>query len=140
MGNWGSNTQNTWRVKLNNQLPVDLTADLGAGDATLDLGALNLTRVQVTIGAGELKLDLRGDPKRDYDVNVRGGVGQEPIYLPKDVAISASAAGGIGGVSVEGLEKRDGVWINPDRPTAPVTVHVDAQRRVGEIRLERCSV
>jgi hypothetical protein len=133
----GGRTENTWKVRLNNKLPVDLRANLGAGDATLTLGSLNLTRVQIEIGAGELKLDLRGNPAHDYDVQVRGGVGEATVYLPKDVAISATATGGIGGVSTEGLEKRDGSWINPDHVTAPVTVHVDAKGGVGEVRLVR---
>jgi hypothetical protein len=130
-------TENTWRVTLNNKLPTDLRASLGAGDATLTVGSLNLTRVQVEMGAGELNLDLRGNPAHDYDVQVRGGVGQATIYLPKDVAISATATGGIGGVSAEGLEKRDGTWVNPDRVAASVTVRVDAKGGVGEIRLVR---
>jgi uncharacterized protein DUF2154 len=136
-GGCGGRTENTWKVTLNNKLPVDLRANLGAGDATLTLGAMNLTRVQVEVGAGELKLDLRGNPAHDYDVQVRGGVGQATVYLPKDVAISATATGGIGGISAEGLEKRDGIWMNPSRATAPVTVHVDAKGGVGEIRLVR---
>jgi len=136
-GSAGAHTENIWRVTLNNKLPMDLGATLGAGDATLTLGALNLTRVQVEVGAGELKLDLRGNPTHDYDVQVRGGVGQATVYLPKDVAISASATGGIGGVSAEGLEKRDGIWVNPNPVSAAVTVHVDVKGGVGEIRLVR---
>jgi hypothetical protein len=57
--------------------------------------------------------------------------------LPKNVAISATAAGAIGEIHIEGLEKRDGVWVNPEHPTAPVTVHVDVKGGVGEIRLVR---
>jgi len=88
----GGRTENTWRVTLNNKLPTDLRASLGAGDATLTVGSLNLTRVQVEVGAGELKLDLRGNPAHDYDVQVRGGVGQATVYLPRDAAMSATAA------------------------------------------------
>jgi hypothetical protein len=40
---------------------------------------------------------LRGEPKRDYNVQVHGGVGQATVYLPRDAAISATAVkGGIG--------------------------------------------
>jgi hypothetical protein len=57
--------------------------------------------------------------------------------LPKDVAIAAAASGGIGSIDTTGLEKRDGVWINPDRLGGPVTVSVDVKGGVGEIRLIR---
>lgn len=126
-----------WKLNLNGELPLEIDADMGAGDATLQLGRTNLRRVNLDMGVGEVKMDLRGEPKRSYEVRVRGGVGEATVYLPKDVAISATAAGGIGSIKTTGLEKRDGVWINPDRVGAPVTVSVDVTGGVGEIRLIR---
>jgi hypothetical protein len=136
-GSTSGNTVYTWDLKLNGQLPLDITANLGAGQADMTLGEMNLRNVVVNIGAGELKMDLRGQPARDYSVIVHGGVGQATVYLPKDVAIAATASGAIGDISASGLEKRNGVWINPDRVTAPVTVHLDVNGGVGDIHLIR---
>ena len=131
------NSVNTWVVNLNKTVPLDITASIGAGEASLDLGGLNLSRVDVNIGAGAMTVDLRGEPKRDYTVQIRGGVGETTVQLPKDVAISATATKGIGDISIEGLEQRDGVWVNPDRIGAPVTVRVDVKGGVGQINLRR---
>jgi hypothetical protein len=131
------NAVNTWNVTLNSDVPLDITANLGAGEANLELGKMNLSRVELNIGAGEMKVDLRGEPKRDYSVQIRGGVGETVVYLPKDAGISATATKGIGDISTEGLENRDGVWVNPDRIGAPVTVRVDVKGGVGQIRLIR---
>jgi len=131
------NTVNTWELKLSDQVPLDVTASLGAGEADLRLGQMDLRSVEVNMGAGELKMDLRGEPKRDYNVRVQGGVGEATLYLPRDVAISARATGGIGEISATGLEKRDGIWVNPERINGPVTVHVDVKGGIGEIRLIR---
>jgi len=131
------NTVNTWKLKLNDQLPLEVTANLGAGEANLELGQMNLRSVEVNVGVGEMKMDLRGDPKRDYTVQIHGGVGEATVYLPRDAAISATAAGGIGEIKATGLEKRDGVWINPERINAPVTVRLDVKGGVGEIHLIR---
>jgi predicted membrane protein len=98
---------------------------------------MNLSRVDLNIGAGEMTVDLRGEPKRDYTVRILGGVGQTTVHLPKDVAISATATKGIGDISVEGLEERNGVWVNPDRIGAPVTVQVHVKGGVGQINLKR---
>jgi predicted membrane protein len=98
---------------------------------------MNLSRVELNIGAGEVKMDLRGDPKHDYTVQIRGGVGETTVYLPKDAGISARAIKGIGDISTEGLEQRDGVWVNPDRVGAPVTVRLDVKGGIGQIRLVR---
>jgi hypothetical protein len=128
---------NNWNVKLNDAVAVDVTATLGAGEATLDLGKLNLSRVDMSIGAGKVDMDLRGDPKRDYMVQIRGGVGETTVQLPKDVAISATATKGIGDISIEGLEERNGVWVNPDRIGAPVTVRLDIKGGIGQITVKR---
>jgi len=135
-GSFG-NTVNDWNLNLNATPPLEITANLGAGEANLELGRLNLSRVELNIGAGEMNVDLRGEPKRDYTVQIRGGVGETVVHLPQDVAISATATKGIGDISTEGLENRDGVWVNPDRIGAPVTVRLDVKGGVGEIRLIR---
>jgi predicted membrane protein len=86
---------------------------------------------------GEVEIDLRGEPARDYSVEIRGGVGEATVYLPKDAGISATARGGIGDLDVEGLEERGGVWVNPERLNAPVTVRLDIKSGIGEIHLIR---
>jgi hypothetical protein len=136
-GNSFRNTVYTWDLKLNDQVPLDVTAKLGAGQANLELGHMNLQRVAVNMGAGELKVDLRGEPMRDYSVLINGGVGEATVYLPHDAAISATAIGGIGEIQTSGLEKRDGVWINPERLQAPVTVHLNVKGGIGQINLVR---
>jgi hypothetical protein len=131
------NSVNSWDVKLNGDLPLDVAASLGAGEANLDLGEMNLSRVEMSIGAGKVDVDLRGEPKRSYTVEIRGGVGETVVRLPKDVGIAATATKGIGAINVEGLEQRDRVWVNPDRVGASVTVSLDVKGGVGEIRLVR---
>jgi hypothetical protein len=131
------NTVNTWDVKLNGQLPLDVSASLGAGEASLELGRMNLRSVKVNVGVGEVEMDLRGEPTRDYNVQIQGGVGEATVYLPKDAGIAARASGGIGEISTEGLEMRNGVWINPERLNAPVTIRLDVKGGIGEIRLIR---
>ena len=118
-------------------MPLEVTANVGAGEAHLELGRLNLSRVEMNIGAGKVTMDLRGEPKRDYDVQIRGGVGETVVYLPKDAGIAAKATKGIGEISTEGLEQRDGVWVNPDRIGAAVTVRIDVKGGIGAIRLVR---
>jgi hypothetical protein len=130
-----ANTQNTWRLKLNDRTPIALTANVGAGESTLMLGSLNLESVEVDVGAGEVTVDLRGTPMRSYDVQVNASVGQATIRLPKTVAIVATATSGIGGTNVSGLEKRGSTWVNPGHEQDPVVIHVDVKGGVGQIDL-----
>src|SRR5262245_50507680 len=121
----GSRVHYKWNLHLSDSVPIDVAAHLGAGEARMNLGTVSLRSLEVNMGVGQLKLDLRGKPARDYNVNIHGGVGQATVYLPRDVRIEANAKGGIGNISVRGLEKRGGVWVNPAYEHAPVTIHVD---------------
>ena len=102
----------------------------------MNLGGLNLRNVELTVGAGEVDMDLRGQPTTSYSVSIHGGVGTAVVHLPSTVAISAKASGGIGDINVSGLEQRDGRWINPRATASPVTIDLDVHGGVGEIRLE----
>jgi hypothetical protein len=130
-----SNITYKWDLRLNDGVPLDVIADLGAGQARMDLGSLNLRSVTVNMGVGELRLDLRGTPKRDYDVHVHGGVGHAIVNLPKDVGVDANATGGIGHISVTGLEREGNRWRNPGHENARVTIHLDVEGGIGDIEL-----
>lgn len=131
----GPHSTYKWDLRLNNDLPIDLVANLGAGEARLNIGTLSLRTLEVNMGVGNLNMDLRGSPKRDYDVQIHGGVGNATVNLPKDVAVVANAAGGIGNITASGLEKRNGNWINPAHEHAPVTIRLDVRGGVGNITL-----
>jgi hypothetical protein len=125
-----------WDLAFNDQKPLDLEVNCGAGESHLDLGELTLRRLSVEMGVGELRLDLRGQPKNDYSVSIHGGIGQATIYLPGNgVGVEAEAEGGIGGIRATGLEKRDGRYVNDAFGHAKTTVRLDVQGGIGEIRL-----
>ena len=127
--------ESNWNIRFNNSATMDLVVKMGAGEAHLNLGSLNLRSVVFDLGAGELDADLRGNPKRSYDVRINGGVGQATIHVPSTVGISATATGGIGEVNVRGLEQRNGRWINPGHENSPVTIRLDVKGGVGQIDL-----
>jgi hypothetical protein len=124
-----------WDLRLNDQVPLDLHVNFGAGQAHLDLGSLDLRSVQLDMGVGQMDMDLRGHPKHDYNVKVSGGVGQATVRLPADVGIEARASGGIGDISVRGLRKQGGNWVNDAYNEPGVKIHVDVEGGIGSIRL-----
>lgn len=130
-----SRIENSWDLRFNDTTSTAMRAELGAGEAALTLGSMTLQNVSVHMGAGEMMLDLRGTPKRSYDVTVDGGVGTARIRLPRSAGIVASASGGIGGVSFGGLENRGDAWINPGHEHDPVVIHLTAHGGVGEMNI-----
>jgi hypothetical protein len=129
------NYENSWHLSLDETTPVDLNVTLGAGDAGLVLGRLNLQALAVRLGAGDLDLDLRGMPASSYKVIVQAGAGDTTIHLPASVAVSVTTSGLIGDTNVSGLEKRDGRWINARAAGSPVAIDVTVQHAVGDLRL-----
>lgn len=136
----GGSKRYEWDLAFNDEKPLDLEVKCGAGESHLDLGDLSLRRVDVQMGVGQLHLDLRGMPKHDYSVFIRGGVGEATVYLPGahadgGVGVEAEARGGIGGIQTTGLEKRDGRYVNDAFGHAKTTVRLDIRGGIGSIRL-----
>jgi len=133
-GSAAGNYENKWQLTLDETTPVELHITLGAGDARLTLGRMNLQSVDVRLGAGDLVLDLRGMPAGSYPVSVNAGAGDTTIRMPAAVGISARTFGLIGDATMTGLEKRDDRWINP-RAASPVTIDVRIQHAIGDLTL-----
>ena len=68
-------------------------------------------------------------------MSVEAGAGDTTIHLPAGVGISARTSGMIGDSNVSGLEKRDGRWINPRADTSPVTIDLQVQHAIGDLKL-----
>jgi hypothetical protein len=128
-------TRSQWDLTLNNDVPMDLTLHFGAGEARLDLGSLSLRSVEVHMGVGKVDMDLRGNPKHNYDVSIRGGIGEATVRLPADVGVYANASGGIGEIRTQGLRREGGHWVNDAYEEAKVRIRLDVHGGIGSIRL-----
>src|SRR6267154_1539792 len=107
-------SDNNWDLNFTDEVPLDLRVDMGAG---------------------QVVMDLTGPRKSDLNVSVKGGVGQVTIRLPKDVGVTAHAAGGIGTVRAAGLHKNDGEYTNDVYGKTAHKITVDVQGGIGEIEL-----
>lgn len=129
------NTEYKWNLRLQENVPLDLRVNFGAGESRLNLGNLDLRSVVVEMGVGELRMDLRGNPKQSYNVRIRGGVGEATVYLPASVGIYAKADGGIGGIKVRGLRQEGQHWLNDAYTSAKTQIRLDVSGGVGAINL-----
>jgi hypothetical protein len=129
--------KNGWRLRLNNDIPMDFSLRCGAGENRLNLGTLDLRDVQVHIGAGQVELDLRGrQPKHDYSVSIQGGVGEAIVHLPSDTGVIATAGGGLGDIEVHGLEKQGGEWRSGIAGKGKPTIRVEVHGGIGKITID----
>ncbi|MGA2736153.1 MAG: toast rack family protein [Bryobacteraceae bacterium] len=131
----GNNDKNQWELRLNEDVPMDISVKMGAGEGRLELGNTSLHNLDVEVGAGEMKVDLTGHPRGDMDVRVRGGVGEATIRLPRRARLDIEAHGGIGEISARGLSKRGDRWVNEPAGQADATIHVNVNGGIGQINL-----
>jgi len=131
----GNNAKNVWRIKLAEDIRMDLKVSLGAGESHLDLGKLHLRSAGIQLGAGQVELDLRGPKRSSCDIEIRGGVGEATVWVPNDVGVVAEARGGIGEVSVRGLNKDGSRWVNGQYGKSPVTIRLDVKGGIGQINI-----
>ena len=127
---------NSWDLRLNNNVPLELKLNMGAGHGDLNLRGLSLTNLDIELGAGQITLDLTGDWKKDLKADIQGGVGTATIRLPKNVGVVVSASGGIGSVNSHGLKRDGDDYVNDAYGKSPVTLRVNVQGGVGSINLE----
>jgi hypothetical protein len=126
---------NRWDLRLNDKAVGELRVNLGAGEAQLKLSGMSLTRLEVDVGAGELRLDLTGPWDKDLEGNVRGGVGEATVRLPRSIGVRVRATGGIGGINAQGLRQEGGYYYNDAYGKSPVKLRLDVTGGIGEINL-----
>ena len=124
-----------WDVRFSRDVPLRMNVHFGAGEARLDLGNLSLRSVDVEMGVGQLQMDLRGNPTHDYDVHIRGGIGEATVRLPSGVGVIADAEGGIGEIKTSGLRREGHRWVNESYERSKVTIHLDVRGGIGAIHL-----
>jgi hypothetical protein len=128
-------THNTWDLRLSNEVPLQLKIEMGAGRGHLRLRDLDVIRLDVRMGAGQLDLDLTGERKKDLVADLEGGVGQATIRLPRNVGVIVNASGGIGSISAHGLRHDGDDYTNEMYGKTPATIHLKVQGGVGQITL-----
>jgi hypothetical protein len=132
----GGDARKQWNLGFNDEVPIDLRVQMGAGESDLDLDSLALTGLTLEMGAGRTTVDLTGDYKQDFDASIQGGVGQATVLLPSEVGVRARAQGGLGKINAEGLQREGDSYVNDAYGSSDVTLDVDVQGGVGEINLK----
>lgn len=131
-----TNFRNEWALRLNNDVPMDLSVDMGAGNSDLQLAGLSLRGLNITLGAGGNTIDLSGDWARDLNVTIDAGAGDINVRLPKDVGARVQVDAGVGTIEAPGLKQDGNLYTNSAYGVSDVTLQVDMQAGVGQINLE----
>jgi hypothetical protein len=125
-----------WDLRLNNDVPMNLSLEMGAGSSDLQLAGLSLTGLDLMLGAGECTIDLNGEWTHDLNVTVEAGAANIRLRLPSGVGVRVEVGEGPHTVESTGLTKDGNVYTNAAYGTSEVTLHITIQAGIGQINLE----
>jgi len=128
--------RNEWDLRLNNDVPMNLSLEMGAGTSDLQLAGLSLTGLDIILGAGKCTVDLSGDWTRDLDAAIQTGAANITVRLPKDVGVRVEVVAGPTAINAFGLTKDGNVYTNAAYGVSDVTLQIKMEAGVGQINLE----
>ncbi len=129
------NTYNDWKLQLGSSAPIDLKLDMGAGQAWVRPNGLNLSELNIHMGAGDLDLDLTRLKPSNLQADVEGGLGHARIRLPNDEGVRVFASGGIGSVNAQGFTRQGDAYVNSTYGRSAQNIEMTVHGGVGEIDL-----
>jgi hypothetical protein len=127
--------RNEWDLRLNNQTPMDLSVNMGAGTSNLRLTGLSLTRLNVSLGASQSTVDLSGNWLRSLEATIDAGATDINIRLPKEVGVRVKIESGPHTIQVSGLTKDGDVYTNAAYGVSDVTLEIAVKVGVGRVNL-----
>lgn len=130
-------TRYVWDVALTDELPLDLSVNMGAGESTIELAGTDLRRLKLNLGAGDTTIDLSGKWTHDAEIDVTAGAGELVVRVPADVGVRIRGyKGGIGEFRADGFSPDGDAVVNDAYGDADVTFEITVSRGVGEVRVE----
>ena len=127
--------RNEWVFNLSNNVPMDLSVNVGAGTSNLTLSGLLLSGLDITLGAAEGTIDLSGNWAHDLNVTIDAGASNINVVLPKDVGVRVVVDRGPTIIETQGLTKDGDVYTNAAFSASDVTLHIDLKAGIGTINL-----
>jgi hypothetical protein len=145
-----------WEVHLNDDLPMNLSVTMGAGDGELvlsnllldsfdfkggvgevniDLRSSTVSDLAVALGAGDVALDLSGQWRQDTQATIKGGLGRVTLILPSDIEVIVTTQGMLSKINAPDLINNSGVYTNAGYGQSGVSMNVDIESGIGEIVL-----
>jgi hypothetical protein len=126
-----------WDLHLSPDVPMELKANLGAGNSVLDLTQLNVTNLDVNSGAGNTTVRLP-ESAGALSANIDGGVGNITLGIPDGVQARIGVNSGLGNVDVDNRFTKDGdAYVTSGYNAASERVDIDLKVGVGNVEIGR---
>ncbi len=134
--NWSGNG-NDINMKLNNQPIWYMNLKVGAGDLDFDLTPYKIRTLNFDGGAAEVDIKV-GSLQPITDINVKTGVGDVTIKVPRGSACRIKTKSGIASKDFEGFTKMgDGVYETPNFNTPAHKIFINLSSGLSSFEVDR---
>lgn len=133
----GDEGQPKWDLHLNPDVPLSIKANVGTGNSALDLSSLQLTNLELDLGAGNSTISFP-QPTGSMEATIDGGVGNIVLRIPEGVEARVSVDQGVGNVTADDRFSRDrDEWVTDGYAAAENRLEISIDSGVGNLELTR---
>jgi hypothetical protein len=124
-----------WNLALSPRVAFSLDANVGAGEATMDLTGLDIRSLRLETGAGRNTVILPENGR--FDAKITGGVGQLVVEIPPELAARIQVDRGLGAANVSRRFERQGgdVYESADWETNENRVTLQIEVGIGQVNI-----
>jgi len=148
---------NKWSLSLNKSVKNNVSIQLKAGDAIIDLQDCNLNsfnyrmtagkskinlrntsvpHVKFNLLAGEAHIDLTGKWENDGVADIKGGVGEITVKVPFKTGVIIHVTGVLGEVNIPFFNREGNVYTNDNYKKSAHTLTLYINGAIGQINVE----
>lgn len=133
---WTSGHGLDWSVHINQDVPLSLKFETGAGEAQLDFSQLNVKDLQLQTGASSTMLTLPEEAGYTR-VKVEAGVASVSLRIPENVAARIETEGGLASINVnqERFPRRGDVYISEEYESAENRIDMKIETGLGSVKV-----
>jgi hypothetical protein len=124
-----------WNLALSPRAAFSIDANIGAGDATIDLTGLDIRSLWVETGAGRNMIILPENGR--FDAKITGGVGQLIVEIPREMAARIQVDRGLGPLDVPDRFDRQGgdLYESDNWETSENRVTIEIEVGIGQVSI-----
>ena len=128
-----------WDIKLTTQIPIDLNAEMGAGEMVLELEELKPENLVVKQGVGDIKLRLPLGTltQGPLQVEVNQAIGQIQIRIPNGASVRIEVSKALSNLNIpQNFSRRGDYYYSPNYTEGDVGIELNISQAIGNIDIK----
>lgn len=123
-------------LSLNTEIPWVINAKVGAIKGRLDFSDIELTELNIEVGAGDLDIQF-GELAYITSANINAGASNLKLHIPNDLGVKINSSSVLSNTNLSGLgwTKLGNEYISPNYDEAESKIHLDIKMGIGNMNV-----